>query len=96
MKATDAQPNGPGSMTCKEVVKRLQKFLDGEVGDELTARRLAEHLDSCRSCGLEAEAFRELKEALRKMGRGVDGATLLRLRRFAARLEEAAGGEVIH
>ncbi len=37
--------------------------LDGET-DEVTARRVAAHLEDCRRCGLEAITYRAIKDAL--------------------------------
>ncbi|MGW0734812.1 zf-HC2 domain-containing protein [Streptomyces sp. NPDC002851] len=38
------------------VTKVLQAYLDGET-DELTARRVADHVEDCRRCGLEATVY---------------------------------------
>jgi anti-sigma factor RsiW len=50
-------------MTCAEVARVLQAYLDGET-DEVTARRVAAHLEDCRRCGLEIRTYREIKNAL--------------------------------
>ncbi len=75
--------------TCREVALVLQSYLDGEV-DDLTARRVARHLEWCRRCGLEATTYGEIKLALRKRG-SLDEVMVQRLRAFAE--EVAAEGE---
>jgi anti-sigma factor RsiW len=74
-------------LTCRQVGRLLQSHLDGEL-DDLRARRVAAHLDDCLRCGLEAEAYRALRSALRRR-LPVDPDQLARLREFAAHL--AAG-----
>lgn len=46
---------------CREMSRTLQAYLDGHV-DEVTARRVARHLEACRRCGLEAEVYTRIKE----------------------------------
>lgn len=67
-------------MSCREVVRHLQACLDGEA-DELTARRVAAHVDDCRRCGPEAAVHREIKSALARQETR-DETTLSRLRAF--------------
>ena len=50
-------------MNCLQVARRLQAVLDGET-DEITASRVAAHVEDCRRCGLEATVYREIKNAL--------------------------------
>ncbi len=76
--------------TCAEVAQVLQSYLDGHV-DDLTARRVSRHLEHCRRCGLEAETYQAIKDALARRGREVDAETLDRLRAFGARLAEEGG-----
>ncbi|MGW0825392.1 anti-sigma factor family protein [Streptomyces sp. NPDC002845] len=49
-------------MNCMRVIRVLQAYLDGET-DEVTARRVAAHLEDCLRCGLEASTYRAIKEA---------------------------------
>lgn len=75
---------------CAEALDALHEYLDGE----LTPGRLAAiapHLDACRRCGLETEAYRALKQAVRRAGNGVDAAVLDRLRTFARHLGSTPG-----
>jgi len=46
-----------------QVGRVLQSYVDGEA-DEVTARRVAVHLEECRRCGLELAAYREIKSTL--------------------------------
>ena len=71
--------------SCMQVIRVLQSYLDGYT-DELTARRVANHLDACRRCGLEASTYREIKAALRRKAPPPDQTALDRLRAFGAAL----------
>ncbi len=53
----------PSQMSCRQVGKVLQTYLDDELDDD-TARKVAAHLEDCRRCGLEAETYEALKESL--------------------------------
>lgn len=81
--------------SCMEVMRKLDAYLDGQIPDELTARRIAAHLDVCRRCGLEAQTLADLKASLRRLAPRVDPSTLDRLRRFARGLEkkQTEGGQ---
>lgn len=75
------------ALTCRQVGRLVQSHLD----DELVAndtRRVAEHLEACRRCGLEAETYAQIIAAL-EAGQPVGPARLERLRAFGAEL--AAG-----
>ena len=71
--------------TCAEVAAVLQHYLDG-MTDDLTARRVRRHLERCRRCGLEAETYQAVKDALARHGRDVDVESLERLRAFGEQL----------
>ena len=73
--------------SCRQVIRVLQAYLDGQT-DELTARRVANHLDACRRCGLEASTYREIKAALARQASPLDVAALERLRSFGSGLTE--------
>ncbi|MFH9071369.1 anti-sigma factor family protein [Streptomyces alboflavus] len=73
-------------MNCLQVARVLQSYLDGET-DEVTARRVAAHLEDCRRCGLEATLYEEIKNALARRQQP-DELTLHRLRDFGAALLE--------
>ncbi len=78
--------------SCMQVMRVLQSYLDGEI-DEVTARRVANHLDACRRCGLEAATYREIKAALRRRTAPLDRAAAASLRAFGAAL--ARDGQVV-
>ncbi|UQA97058.1 anti-sigma factor family protein [Streptomyces halobius] len=71
-------------MNCMQVARVLQAYLDGE-SDEVTARRVAAHLEDCRRCGLQARTYREIKEALARRERPDEDA-VARLRGFGESL----------
>ena len=73
-------------LTCRQVAAVLQSFLDGET-DEVTARRVAKHLEACRRCGLELQVFSRIKDALRQR-RPQDPDAVARLGDFARRIAE--------
>ena len=74
-------------MNCMQVGRALQADLDDEI-DDLTARRIAAHLEDCRRCGMEAEAYTELKKALTRRAARVDADPIDRLREFSRRLAD--------
>ncbi len=77
----------PGGLSCRQVGKALQAFLDDEIDDPERRRQLRAHLDDCRDCGLEAETYRRLIESLGRRPAPLDPAALERLRRFGRQLE---------
>ncbi len=79
----------PPTRECARVAKVLQAYLDGEA-DEDTAAAVSAHLETCRHCGLEAQAFASLKDSL-KRSTAPDRATRIRLQEFA---ERVAAGEI--
>lgn len=76
-------------MSCKEVGRVLQQFLDGTV-DDVSAHRIRRHLDACRRCGLEATTYEEIKAALRRRVAPDDDA-IVRLRAFGDSLASGEG-----
>jgi anti-sigma factor RsiW len=72
-------------LSCQEVGKLLQRYLDGEVDGQL-ARRVGEHLEDCRRCGLEASIYGEIKAALARQSPALPATTLHRLREFGEQL----------
>jgi predicted anti-sigma-YlaC factor YlaD len=72
-------------LTCREVGKLLQRYLDGDTDEHATAK-VAEHLDDCRRCGLEASIYREIKASLARQADVLPETTLARLRRFGEQL----------
>jgi anti-sigma factor (TIGR02949 family) len=78
--------------SCRQVIRVLQAYLDGQT-DEVTARRVANHLDACRRCGLEASTYQEIKAALARNATPLDPASLERLRTFGAALTATGDAE---
>jgi predicted anti-sigma-YlaC factor YlaD len=72
-------------LTCREVGKLLQRYLDGDTDEHATAK-VAEHLDDCLRCGLEARIYREIKASLARQADVLPETTLARLRRFGEQL----------
>jgi len=74
-------------MDCHEVGALLQHFLDDEL-DERRAARIAAHLEDCRRCGLEAEAYEQIKVSLVGRRPDVPLGALERLREFGRHLAQ--------
>ena len=74
-------------LSCHQVGQLLQTHLDGELDAERT-KQVADHLDDCLRCGLEAETYRAIRAALVRRA-PVDAEPLARLHDFSTRL--AAG-----
>lgn len=85
-------PKSRRPMSCRQVAEVLQRYLDAEV-DDLTARRIARHLEECRRCGMELAVYQEIKASLSRSDQGVDEDALERLRRFGERLAHSDGTE---
>lgn len=79
----------PDRLDCHEVARVLQNYLDEEL-DRQTARRVADHLEDCHRCGLEAETYRELKQRLSRFSGQVEPEAVERLRDFVEELSEGA------
>jgi len=77
-------------MSCHQVGKVLQSYLDDELDDD-AARKVAAHLEDCRRCGLEAETYDALKASLQRGPAGLADEPVTRLREFGERL---ARGEI--
>ena len=58
-------PVMPRRVTCRQVARRLQRYLDGlETGRWVSRDHIAAHLEACRRCGLEARTYEALKASL--------------------------------
>ncbi|MGI9004320.1 MAG: anti-sigma factor family protein [Pseudonocardia sp.] len=75
----------PEMVRCLRTAHTLQRYLDGEI-DDRTAARVTEHLEECRRCGLHAQTYRAIKQALRSSAHDVDELALRRLRAFTRSL----------
>lgn len=79
----------PGdTLSCPEVGRLLQRFLDDELADEVEIELLADHLEECKRCGLEAETYQKIKDALANRRTPVPQESVDRLREFGERLVE--------
>lgn len=73
-------------LSCREVGRLMQRFLDGEIRDDVQVRAIADHLDVCPPCGHEADVYRSIKDALARGRPPVDPDVAERLRSFGRRL----------
>ena len=77
--------SAPAPLSCRKVGKLLQAYLDGELHDPRSVL-VADHLDACLRCGLEASSYRWLKAQLAGLEPDDDERQLDRLRDFAEAL----------
>ncbi len=77
-----------GPLSCAEVAELMQQYLDDE-SDDVTAGRVAAHLDDCERCGVEADVYRDIKAALARRRAPLPAVAVRRLRQFGDRI--AAG-----
>ena len=68
---------------CEEVVRALWDFLDSEL-DDVTARRISEHLEACEYCQSHADFERRLVSELAGLRRQHSDPQVLRERVKAA------------
>lgn len=73
-------------LSCPEVGRLLQRYLDDELADADEESALAAHLEECRRCGLEAETYRKIKAALADRRTPVPDEAVERLRNFGHQL----------
>lgn len=76
------------ALTCPEVGRLLQRFLDEELDDEAEIEMLSAHLDDCKRCGLEADTYRKIKDALAGRRAPVPQESVDRLREFGKQLAD--------
>jgi predicted anti-sigma-YlaC factor YlaD len=84
----------PGGMTCHQVGELLQQYLDDELHDAERARRIHDHLEECRRCGMEAETYERIKSTIAAERPDIPPESIERLRAFGERLargEEPTG-----
>jgi len=78
------------ALSCPEVGRLLQRFLDDELSDDAEIEALSEHLDECRRCGLEADTYQKIKDALASRREPVPQDSVDRLREFGQHLAEGS------
>lgn len=67
---------------CREVAEVLQSYLDGELPESKTFL-VANHLEHCERCGIEAAVYREVKQSLEGLSTPPGRGAIRRLRFFA-------------
>jgi hypothetical protein len=82
------RPRPGDPLSCPEVGRLLQRYLDGELEDERDAQPLSSHLEDCRRCGLEADTYRKIKAVLESRRLPVPPESVERLREFGAGLAD--------
>jgi anti-sigma factor RsiW len=70
-----------------EVARVLQSYLDREI-DDVTAQRVARHLEVCRRCGLAAATYEAIKQSLVRRAGPPDRGAVERLQAFSEQLAE--------
>ena len=73
------------SLSCRQVGRLLQAYLDGELRGPATVG-VADHLADCVPCGLDASSYRWLTAQLAGLAPPADVHQLDRLHRFADQL----------
>ena len=90
MRILRRRPPAHGPLDCAAVAARMDEYLDAEL-DAATSRRVAEHLEDCRRCGLEAETYQRIKDSLAEERPALDADAVARLRAFGQRLIDGGG-----
>lgn len=80
----------PGGMSCHQVGKVLQQYLDGGI-DADQAARIEAHLEECRRCGMEADTYERIKATLAARRSDIPAESVGRLREFGERLARGEG-----
>ena len=65
-------------LSCRQVRRTLQAFLDGEV-EPIRAELVAAHLESCSRCQVEAELLTRVIDSLQRLRPDMDLAAYTRL-----------------
>lgn len=74
------------AILCMRTHDRIQQIVDGEIGPGRAEQVLTKHLEACKSCDQEAEAIRELKEAIARVSWNADPTLVASLEDLAKRL----------
>lgn len=88
---TDAWRRRRDLSLCRRTSDRIQEIVDGEMREGRARRALERHLSACARCGGEADAIRDLKNAIALVGSDTDPALVRRLKHLAKELFEDAG-----
>ena len=76
-------------LSCREVMRVLHAFLDGELGGD-RAEQVAAHLESSCRCGVEAMILRDVIEQIRRLRPDLDLAAYTSLE---ATVDRLTGGD---
>ena len=68
---------------CARAAARIQEIVDGEVPAGKAARVLERHIAECPPCQQEADALRNLKQAIARVSGHADPETVARLEAIA-------------
>lgn len=85
---TRAYRSRKDAILCMQTHERIQEIVDGEIGPTRAEKILEKHLDACRSCNAEADAIRELKDAISRVAGTADPDLVASLEVLAQRLCE--------
>jgi hypothetical protein len=77
--------------TCREAYERVQELVDGEVEPGPQTDTLLGHIEACGPCAVEADAVREIKRAISRVGAEVDPEVVRRLEDWARKLCDSDG-----
>lgn len=78
----------PPDPACEQVGAVLQAYLDGELGPQ-DAERVAEHLEHCDRCDIEAATVSKVVASIRRQRPDLEVESLDRLRRFVEELDDS-------
>ena len=70
---------------CRQVARVLQSYLDGELPAS-ERDMVADHLEHCDRCGIEADVYRAVKRSLDGLAAEPDPSAIARLRDYAEEL----------
>ncbi|MEX2621703.1 MAG: zf-HC2 domain-containing protein [Egibacteraceae bacterium] len=76
------------TLRCRTVARLVQAYLDGELHDRRGVL-IADHLDRCRDCGLDAQTWLWLKSTVAGLQTPDESEQLERLRAFVEDLTQA-------
>lgn len=77
-----------GRLSCWQVRRTLQSFLDGEV-EPVRAELVAAHLESCARCHVESEVLTQVIAAIQRLRPDLDLAAYTRLVEAVDGLDES-------
>jgi len=77
-------------LSCQEVGRVLQQYLDHEAPGDLTSR-VEEHLEDCRRCGLELDVYQRITTTLADRTPALPIDAVERLRAFGEQLATGDG-----